>query len=96
MISLVIGGVQGSASDIEIQASETLYLKNRPNQVLAEAIGQPLEWIEQDTDRDSLPGEGAGAALGLWVCGLEQRLGMMPEPLPARGDGPRQRVLRKR
>ena len=53
MIHQVLGGVQGSASDIEIQANETLYLKDRLNHLLAEATRQPLDRIEQDTDRDS-------------------------------------------
>ena len=53
MIHQVLGGVQGSASDIEIQANETLYLKDRLNHLLAEATRQPLDQIEQDTDRDS-------------------------------------------
>ncbi len=53
MIHQVLGGVQGSASDIEIQANETLYLKDRLNHLLAEATSQPLGQIEQDTDRDS-------------------------------------------
>ncbi|KKZ11858.1 MAG: Clp protease ClpP [Candidatus Synechococcus spongiarum SP3] len=53
MIHQVLGGVQGSASDIEIQANETLYLKDRLNHLLAEATKQPLARIEQDTDRDS-------------------------------------------
>ena len=53
MIHQVIGGAQGSASDIEIQAREALFLKDRLNQMLAEATKQPLTKIEQDTDRDS-------------------------------------------
>ena len=53
MIHQVLGGVQGSASDIEIQANETLYLKDRLNHLLAAATKQPLDRIEQDTDRDS-------------------------------------------
>ncbi|MCY3654604.1 MAG: ATP-dependent Clp protease proteolytic subunit [Cyanobacteria bacterium MAG IRC1_bin_28] len=53
MIHQVLGGVQGSASDIEIQANETLYLKDRLNHLLAAATQQPLDRIEQDTDRDS-------------------------------------------
>ena len=65
MIHQVIGGAQGSASDIEIQANETLYLKDRLNQVLAEATGQPLERIEQDTDRDSFMSPEGAVQYGL-------------------------------
>jgi ATP-dependent Clp protease protease subunit len=52
MIHQPLGGAQGQATDIEIQAKEILYLKGLLNQHLAEQTGQPLERIEQDTDRD--------------------------------------------
>lgn len=47
-----LGGAQGQASDIEIQAREILRLKSQLNQILAECTGQPLEVIERDTERD--------------------------------------------
>jgi len=47
-----LGGVQGQASDIEIQAREILRLKERLNQLLAFHTGQPVEMIEKDTNRD--------------------------------------------
>lgn len=47
-----LGGAQGQASDIEIQAREILRLKSQLNQILAECTGQPLEIIERDTERD--------------------------------------------
>jgi ATP-dependent Clp protease protease subunit len=47
-----LGGAQGQASDIEIQAREILRLKGQLNQILAECTGQPLEVIERDTERD--------------------------------------------
>jgi ATP-dependent Clp protease protease subunit len=47
-----LGGAQGQASDIEIQANEILRLKKRINEILAENTGQDLEKIEQDTNRD--------------------------------------------
>ncbi|HBP53138.1 MAG TPA: ATP-dependent Clp protease proteolytic subunit, partial [Synechococcus sp. UBA8638] len=53
MIHQVLGGAQGSASDIEIQAREAIFLKDRLNHMLAESTGQPLAQIEEDTDRDS-------------------------------------------
>jgi ATP-dependent Clp protease protease subunit len=52
MIHQPLGGAQGQASDIEIQAREILYLRERLNGILAERTGQPLEKIAQDTDRD--------------------------------------------
>jgi ATP-dependent Clp protease, protease subunit len=47
-----LGGAQGQASDIEIQAKEILRLKDRLNEIMAEATGQTLEVIERDTNRD--------------------------------------------
>ncbi|CUB00599.1 ATP-dependent Clp endopeptidase proteolytic subunit ClpP [Thiomonas bhubaneswarensis] len=52
MIHQPLGGAQGQASDIEIQAREILYLRERLNGILAERTGQPLEKIATDTDRD--------------------------------------------
>lgn len=52
MIHQPLGGAQGQATDIEIQAREILYLKQKLNHYLAEHTGQPLERIEQDTERD--------------------------------------------
>ncbi len=47
-----LGGAQGQASDIEIQAKEILRLKERINAILAEATGQTEEAIIRDTERD--------------------------------------------
>ena len=52
MIHQPLGGAQGQASDIEIQAKEILYHKQRLNQLLAEHTGQPLDRIAEDTERD--------------------------------------------
>ncbi|ABB57584.1 ATP-dependent Clp protease proteolytic subunit ClpP [Synechococcus elongatus PCC 6311] len=52
MIHQPLGGAQGQAKDIEIQANEILYIKQNLNEVLAERTGQPLSRIEDDTDRD--------------------------------------------
>jgi ATP-dependent Clp protease protease subunit len=52
MIHQPLGGAQGQATDIEIQAKEILYLKNKLNHHLADHTGQPLEKIEEDTERD--------------------------------------------
>jgi ATP-dependent Clp protease protease subunit len=52
MIHQPLGGAQGQATDIEIQAREILYLKKRLNQHLADHTGQPLSRIEEDTERD--------------------------------------------
>jgi ATP-dependent Clp protease protease subunit len=52
MIHQPLGGAQGQAVDIEIQAKEILYHKSKLNQLLAHHTGQPLERIEADTERD--------------------------------------------
>lgn len=52
MIHQPLGGFQGQATDIEIHAREILRLKKYLNEKLAEHTGQPLEKIEQDTERD--------------------------------------------
>jgi ATP-dependent Clp protease protease subunit len=52
MIHQPLGGAQGQAVDIEIQAKEILYLKDTLNGLMAEHTGQPLEKIAEDTDRD--------------------------------------------
>jgi len=52
MIHQPSGGSQGQASDIEIQAQEILYLRERMNQILAEHTGKTVEEISRDTERD--------------------------------------------
>jgi ATP-dependent Clp protease protease subunit len=52
MIHQPLGGAQGQAVDIEIQAREILYLKNQLNELMAYHTGQPMEKIAIDTDRD--------------------------------------------
>src|SRR5574340_227212 len=47
-----LGGAQGQASDIEIQAKEILRLKANVNQILSDSTGKPLKDIERDTERD--------------------------------------------
>ncbi|MGL5509283.1 MAG: ATP-dependent Clp endopeptidase proteolytic subunit ClpP [Microcoleaceae cyanobacterium] len=52
MIHQPLGGAQGQAVDIEIQAKEILYHKKKLNEILARNTGKPLEQIEADTERD--------------------------------------------
>ncbi len=52
MVHQPMGGAQGQASDIEIQAKEILRLRDVLNNILAKNTGQPLEQIAEDTDRD--------------------------------------------
>jgi len=53
MIHQPLGGAQGQAADIEIQAREILYLRERLNLILAEKTGRSVEQISKDTDRDN-------------------------------------------
>jgi ATP-dependent Clp protease, protease subunit len=53
MIHQPLGGARGQASDIEIQAREILYLRERLNAILAEKTGREIEQISRDTDRDN-------------------------------------------
>ncbi len=52
MIHQPSGGAQGQATDIEIQAKEILFLRERLNSLLADHTGQPIDVIERDTERD--------------------------------------------
>lgn len=52
MIHQPLGGAQGQATDIKIQAEKILKVREKLNKILSERTGQPLEKIELDTDRD--------------------------------------------
>jgi len=65
MIHQLSGGYQGQASDIEIQAKEALRLKAKLNEILARHTKQPIERIEQDTDRDYYMGPGEAKEYGI-------------------------------
>lgn len=53
MIHQPLGGAQGQASDIKIQADHIIKIKNRMNRILSENTSQPLKKIEKDVDRDN-------------------------------------------
>ncbi len=53
LIHQPLGGVQGQASDIDIQAREILRMREELNEILSKHTGQSLKRIEQDTDRDN-------------------------------------------
>jgi ATP-dependent Clp protease protease subunit len=52
MIHQPLGGVQGQATDIDIQAREIIRMREELNKILVKHTGQPLEKIQKDTDRD--------------------------------------------
>jgi ATP-dependent Clp protease protease subunit len=73
MIHQPLGGFQGQATDIEIHAKEILLIRDRLNQILAKHTGQPLEKIEQDTERDNFMSGEECVKYGLIDTVLEQR-----------------------
>lgn len=70
MIHQPLGGAQGQAVDIEIQAREILYIKRSLNEMLAANTGKPLEQIEQDTERDFFMSPAEAQQYGLIDCVL--------------------------
>ena len=60
-----LGGAQGQASDIEIQAKEILRLKERLNSILSDATGQDIDTIIHDTERDFYMSAQAAVEYGL-------------------------------
>ncbi|MCT0231734.1 ATP-dependent Clp endopeptidase proteolytic subunit ClpP [Synechococcus sp. CS-1324] len=73
MIHQPLGGARGQASDIRIQADEILFLKDKLNHELADRTGQPLERIQQDTDRDFFMSPAEAVAYGLIDKVIENR-----------------------
>ncbi|MGA9116755.1 MAG: ATP-dependent Clp endopeptidase proteolytic subunit ClpP [Bacteroidota bacterium] len=65
MIHQPWGGVQGTASDISIQAEEILRTKKRLNEIVASHCGKPVEQVEKDTDRDRYMSSEEARAYGL-------------------------------
>ena len=76
MIHQPLGGFQGQASDIEIHAKEILKIRHTLNEELAKNTGQPIERIEQDTDRDNF--------MGAWEA---QEYGLIDQVLTKRESG---------
>ena len=65
MIHQPLGGAQGQAADIEIQAREILYLRERLNQMLADKTGKTVDQISKDTDRDNFMSADRAAEYGM-------------------------------
>ncbi len=65
MIHQPLGGAQGQASDIEIQAREILFLRDRLNGILAEKTGRTVDQISKDTDRDNFMSAEQAAEYGM-------------------------------
>ena len=73
MIHQPLGGFQGQAADIEIHAKEILEIRERLNAILAKHTGQPMERIQQDTDRDFFMSAKVSVEYGLIDAVMEAR-----------------------
>lgn len=80
MVEQPIGGAQGQAVDIDIQAKEILYHKRTLNELLAYHTGQPLEKVEADTERDFYMSAEEAKTYGL----IDQVI--LQQPLPSPGQ----------
>jgi ATP-dependent Clp protease, protease subunit len=74
MIHQPHGGAQGQASDIEIQAKEILYLRERLNEIFVKHTGQSMDQILKDTDRDRFMSGEEAVSYGLIDSVLDKRL----------------------
>ncbi len=73
MIHQPLGGAKGQAEDIKIAAEHILKIRSRMNAILAANTGQPLEKVEQDTDRDNYLDAEEAVAYGLADKVVEKR-----------------------
>ncbi|ERT07502.1 ATP-dependent Clp endopeptidase, proteolytic subunit ClpP [Lyngbya aestuarii BL J] len=78
MIHQPLGGAQGQAVDIEIQAREILYHKRILNEILAQNTSQPIERIEVDTERDFFMSAEESKEYGL----IDQVISKQNRPIP--------------
>jgi ATP-dependent Clp protease protease subunit len=65
LIHQPLGGVQGQATDIDIQAKEILRMRDRINDIIVLHTGQPLEKVRRDTDRDFFMGANEARDYGI-------------------------------
>jgi ATP-dependent Clp protease protease subunit len=76
MIHQPLGGFQGQATDIDIHAREILKVRERLNSILAKHTGQPLEKIQQDTERDNFMAADEAMQYGIVDAVLSTRQAM--------------------
>jgi ATP-dependent Clp protease protease subunit len=75
MIHQPLGGAQGQATDIDIQAREILSMRERLNEILARHTGQAIDVIARDTERDNFKSAEAARDYGL----VDEVLSRRPE-----------------
>ncbi|NMA94211.1 MAG: ATP-dependent Clp endopeptidase proteolytic subunit ClpP [Clostridiales bacterium] len=73
MIHQPLGGAQGQASDIKIQAERIVQVRSNINKILSDLTGQPLEKVETDTDRDNYMSAAEALEYGLVDKVVEKR-----------------------
>src|SRR5699024_4123671 len=73
MIHQPLGGTQGQASDIEIHAKRIIEMSEKINQILADRLGQPLQVIQYETDRDNFMSANKAVEYGLIDRVLERK-----------------------
>ena len=73
MIHQPMGGVEGQATDIKIQAEEIIRMKKQLNSILAKNTGQTIKKIENDTDRDNYLTSNQAKSYGLIDTVLQKR-----------------------
>ncbi|MSP90818.1 MAG: ATP-dependent Clp protease proteolytic subunit [Myxococcales bacterium] len=73
MLHQPLGGFQGQATDIDIQAREMLHTKHVLNDIVARHTGQPVERVKRDTDRDFYLGAEEAKAYGVIDLVLQRR-----------------------
>jgi ATP-dependent Clp protease protease subunit len=78
MIHQPMGGVQGQAVDIDIQAKEILRMRHRLNEIISSHSGQSMERVEKDTDRDYFMGAEEARAYGILDEIVSARSGQTP------------------
>jgi ATP-dependent Clp protease protease subunit len=74
MIHQPSGGAQGQATDIEIQAKEILYMRERLNKVMADCTGQPVDKVARDVERDLFMSAEQAKTYGIIDGILERRI----------------------
>jgi ATP-dependent Clp protease protease subunit len=75
MIHQPLGGFQGQASDIDIHAREILLMRERLNKILSKHTGQPLETVQEDTERDNFMSAEQAVSYGMIDEVLRERQG---------------------
>jgi len=88
MIHQPMGGFQGQATDVDIQAREILKLRQRMNEILAFHVHKPVDQIAKDTERDYYMSGEEAAAYGL-IDQVVERRPSAPKAVPSSSASPR-------